>query len=77
MFVGSCLLLQDATNNAKTICENVQPTAQRRYVQGKVEKKIAENSCIGYVDSVNGANEGYWEDKTAIIPDWCEFVETE
>ena len=44
---------------------------------GVQTNEIAENSCIGYVDSVNGANEGYWEDKTAIIPDWCEFVESE
>ena len=37
--------------------------------------EIAENSCIAYVDSVEGVEEDYIERKRAIIPDWCEFVE--
>jgi hypothetical protein len=37
--------------------------------------EVAENSCIVYVDSVKGTEEGYMEKKRAIIPDWCVFVE--
>ena len=32
-----------------------------------------ENSCIIYIDSVQGTNEDYYEGKLAFIPDWCEF----
>jgi FlaG/FlaF family flagellin (archaellin) len=44
---------------------------------GVQTNEIAENSCIVYIDSVNGANEDYYEEKLAVIPDWCEFVESE
>lgn len=37
--------------------------------------EVAENSCVVYVDSVKGAEEDYMENKLAIIPDWCDFVE--
>tara|TARA_B110000881_G_scaffold3791_1_gene2874 strand:- start:1424 stop:2413 length:990 start_codon:yes stop_codon:yes gene_type:complete len=37
--------------------------------------EVAENSCIVYVDSVKGTEEGYMEKKRAIIPDWCDFTE--
>lgn len=47
------------------------------FEDGIQTNEIAENSCICYGDSINGADREYWEDKTAIIPDWCEFVESE
>ena len=46
------------------------------FEDGVQTNEIAENSCICYGDSINGADGEYWEDKTAIIPDWCEFVES-
>ena len=36
---------------------------------------VADNSCIVYIDSVRGAEEEYFENKLAIIPEWCEFAE--
>ncbi len=47
------------------------------FEDGIQTNEIAENSCICYGDSIKGADREYWEDKTAIIPDWCEFVESE
>ena len=47
------------------------------FEDGAQTNEIAENSCICYGDSINGAEREYWDDKTAIIPDWCEFVESE
>ena len=47
------------------------------FEDGVQTNEIAENSCISYGDSINGADREYWEDKTAIIPDWCEFIEAE
>ena len=47
------------------------------FEDGVQTNEIAENSCISYGDSINGADREYWDDKTAIIPDWCEFVESE
>ena len=40
---------------------------------GVQSTEIAENSCIIYIDSVQGTNEDYYEGKLAFIPDWCEF----
>ena len=40
---------------------------------GNQSNEIAENSCIIYIDSVQGTNEDYYEGKLALIPDWCEF----
>lgn len=40
---------------------------------GTLSNEIAENSCIVYIDSVNGINEDYYDGKLAVIPDWCEF----
>jgi len=37
--------------------------------------EIADNSCIAYIDSVRGAEEDYFENKKAIIPEWCDFAE--
>ena len=47
------------------------------FEDGAQTNEIAENSCICYGDSINGAEREYWDEKTAIIPDWCEFVESE
>ena len=47
------------------------------FEDGVQTNEIAENSCVSYGDSINGADREYWDDKTAIIPDWCEFVESE
>ena len=44
---------------------------------GVQTNEIADNSCIVYIDSVNGADEDYYEEKLAVIPDWCDFVESE
>ena len=37
--------------------------------------EIADKSCIAYIDSVQGAEEDYFENKRAIIPEWCDFAE--
>ena len=44
-------------------------------VDGIQTNEVAENSCVVYVDSVKGAEEDYMENKLAIIPDWCDFVD--
>ena len=51
--------------------------AHYTFEDGVQSNEIAENSCVSYGDSINGADREYWDDKTAIIPDWCEFVESE
>jgi len=42
---------------------------------GTQTNEIADESCVAYIDSIRGADESYFENKTAIIPDWCEFNE--
>ena len=42
---------------------------------GVQTNEIADDSCIVYIDSVRGAEEGYFENKKAIFPEWCELLE--
>ena len=37
--------------------------------------EIADDSCIVYIDSVRGTEEDYFENKIAIIPEWCDSAE--
>ena len=42
---------------------------------GVQTNELAEKSCFAYVDSVNGADEDYYDGKLAYIPDWCDFAD--